>query len=94
MRLLLVHQILYSTLINKNNISCNANRTGTLHCAHSQNGLKDIQNRHRQLSERGAELKLLDKNETELATGSSSFQGALLNEKAGTINPLSYCYRT
>ena len=78
-------------LINKNNISCNANRAGTLHCAHSQNGLKDIKIRHRQLSDRGAELKLLDENETELATGSSSFQGALLNEKAGTINPLSYC---
>ena len=29
-------------LINENNISCNATRTGTLHCAHSQNGLKDI----------------------------------------------------
>jgi len=78
-------------LINKNNISCNANRAGTLHCAHSQNGLKDIKNRYRQLSERGAELKVLDQNETELVTGSSSFQGALLNEKAGTINPLSYC---
>ncbi len=78
-------------LINKNNISCNANRAGTLHCAHSQNGLKDIKIRHRQLSDRGAELKLLDENETELATGSFSFQGALLNEKAGTINPLSYC---
>jgi L-2-hydroxyglutarate oxidase LhgO len=47
-------------LINKNNISCNANRAGTLHCAHSQNGLKDIKNRYRQLSERGAELKVLD----------------------------------
>ena len=78
-------------LINKNNISCNATRTGTLHCAHSQNGLKDIKIRHRQLSERGAELKLLDEYETELATGSSSFNGSLLNQKAGTINPLSYC---
>ena len=53
--------------------------------------MKDIKIRHRQLSGRGAELKLLDENETELVTGSSSFQGALLNEKAGTINPLSYC---
>ena len=78
-------------LINENNISCNATLTGTLHCAHSQNGLKDIEIRHRQLSERGAKLKLLDKNETELVTGSSSFHGSLLNENAGTINPLSYC---
>ena len=53
-------------LINKNSIRCNLTRSGTLHCAHSQKGLKDIQNRHRQLSERGAKLNLLDKNETEL----------------------------
>lgn len=78
-------------LIDQNNINCNANRAGTLHCAHSKNGLKDITNRHRQLTERGAQLKLLDNYETKLATGSSSFHGALLNEKAGTINPLSYC---
>ena len=78
-------------IINKNNICCNLTSSGTLHCAHSQKGLKDIQNRHQQLTERGAKLKLLDKNETELLTGSSSFYGSLLNEKAGTINPLSYC---
>jgi len=79
------------SLIDKNNISCNVSNSGTLHCAHSQKGLKDIQNRHRQLSERGAALKLLDRNETELLTGSPSFYGSLLNETAGTINPLSYC---
>ena len=78
-------------LIDDNNIRCNATRSGTLHCAHSINGFKDIQDRHRQLSNRGAELKLLDKSETQLLTGSSSFYGSLLNEKAGTINPLSYC---
>ena len=78
-------------LIDTNHISCNATRSGTLHCAHSQKGLKDIQNRHRQLSDRGAKLKLLDRDKTRAITGSSSFYGALLNEKAGTINPLSYC---
>ena len=78
-------------LIDDNNIRCNATRSGTLHCAHSQNGLKDIEIRYRQLSERGANITLLDKNETTIATGSSSFYGSLLNENAGTINPLSYC---
>ena len=78
-------------LIDDNNIRCNATRSGTLHCAHSQNGLKDIEIRYRQLSERGANITLLDKNETAIATGSSSFYGSLLNENAGTINPLSYC---
>lgn len=78
-------------LIDKYNIDCNANRSGTLHCAHSHKGLKDIQNRYLQLTERGAELELLDRERAEKRIGSSKFYGALLNKKAGTINPLSYC---
>ena len=78
-------------LINENEINCSANRSGTLHCAHSQKGLVDIELRFKQLSERGAELELLDRNETKQRTGSSSFFSSLLNKKAGTINPLDYC---
>ena len=78
-------------LIDKYNIDCNANRSGTIHCAHSHKGLKDIQNRYLQLTERGAELELLDRERAEKRIGSSKFYGALLNKKAGTINPLSYC---
>ena len=78
-------------LINKNEINCSANRSGTLHCAHSFKGFKDIQDRYQQLTERGAELELLDREEAGKRIGSSKFHGALLNKKAGTINPLSYC---
>ncbi|MDP6163363.1 MAG: FAD-binding oxidoreductase [Candidatus Thioglobus sp.] len=78
-------------LIDKYNIDCNANRSGTLHCAHSRKGFKDIQNRYQQLTERGAELDLLGPEEAWKRIGSSKFHGALLNKKAGTINPLSYC---
>ena len=78
-------------LINENEINCSSNRSGTLHCAHSQKGLVDIELRFKQLSERGAELELLDRNETQQRTGSSSFFSSLLNKKAGTINPLDYC---
>ena len=78
-------------LINENEINCSANRSGTLNCAHSQKGLVDIELRFKQLSERGAELELLDRNETQQRTGSSSFFSSLLNKKAGTINPLDYC---
>ena len=84
------HDLVFS-LINENEINCSANRSGTLHCAHSQKGLADIELRFKQLSERGAELELLDRNETQQRTGSSSFFGSLLNKKAGTINPLDYC---
>ena len=78
-------------LIDKYDIKCSANRSGTLHCAHSQNGLKDIQKRYQQLSTRGAKLELLDKQQTNQRIGSSKFFGALFNKSAGTINPLSYC---
>ena len=84
------HDLVFS-LINENEINCSANRSGTLHCAHSQKGLTDIELRFKQLSERGAELELLDINETQQRTGSSSFFGSLLNKKGGTINPLDYC---
>ena len=75
------HDLVFS-LINENEINCSANRSGTLHCAHSQKGLVDIELRFKQLSERGAELELLDRNETQQRTGSSSFFGSLLNKKS------------
>jgi glycine/D-amino acid oxidase-like deaminating enzyme len=79
------------SLIDDYGINCSANRSGTLHCAHSEKGLKDIQMRFKQLSKRGAELELLDKQQTEQRIGSSKFFGSLFNKKAGIINPLDYC---
>jgi len=79
------------SLIDNYEINCSANRSGTLHCAHSEKGLKDIQLRFKQLSERGAELELLDRQQTQQRIGSSKFFGSLFNKKAGIINPLDYC---
>jgi len=79
------------SLIDYYEINCSANRSGTLHCAHSKKGLKDIQLRFKQLSERGAELELLDQQQTQQRIGSSKFFGSLFNKKAGIINPLDYC---
>ena len=77
--------------IKQYDIKCHSNRMGTLHCAHSQKGLSDLQLRFKQLSERGAELELLDKHQTQQRIGSSNFFGSLYNKHAGTINPLGYC---
>ena len=79
------------SLIDNYEINCSANRSGTLHCAHSKKGLKDIQLRFKQLSERGAELELFDRQQTQQRIGSSKFFGSLFNKKAGIINPLDYC---
>nr|WP_217359559.1 FAD-binding oxidoreductase [Ruegeria arenilitoris] len=77
-------------LIAKHDINCEPVRNGTLHCAHSTKGLRDLQERHAQLSATGAPVELLSANQTEQRTGSAAFQGALFDPRAGTIQPLSY----
>ncbi len=79
-------------LIEKHAIACEATRAGTLYCAHSAAGLKDIKERYRQLSALGAEVKLLSAQQTAARTGSQVFHGALLNPQAGTIQPMAYCH--
>ena len=79
------------SLIKKHEISCHAVRTGTLHLAHSASGLADIQDRYNQQFRRRAPVEILDATETAKRVGTGSFLGALLDRRAGTIHPLSYC---
>ncbi len=79
------------SLIDQHNIACEPTRAGTLHCAHSPEGFKDLQERYRQGNRYGAPLRLLDAQETAARTGSSTFAGALHDPRAGTIQPLAYC---
>ncbi|MGI3170230.1 NAD(P)/FAD-dependent oxidoreductase [Pseudooceanicola sp. C21-150M6] len=78
------------SLIAKHGITCEATRNGTLHLAHSAAGLRDITDRHRQQAARGAPVELLSAAETARRTGTTRFYGALLDHRAGTIQPLSY----
>ncbi|MEM7120280.1 MAG: FAD-binding oxidoreductase [Pseudomonadota bacterium] len=77
-------------LIERFGISCEATRHGTLHCAHSRRGLADLQRRHEQQRARQAPVDLLDADETASRTGTTRFHGALLDRRAGTIQPLGY----
>ena len=77
-------------LIAQHDIQCEPVRNGTLHCAHSSKGFADLQTRHRQLSQDGAPVELLDQAEATWRTGSSAFHGALFDPRAGTIQPLGY----
>jgi glycine/D-amino acid oxidase-like deaminating enzyme len=79
-------------LIEEHQIECEPLRNATLHCADSKAGLKALQQREAQWQQRGAPVKLLDPEETAARTGSQSFYGALMDERAGTIQPLSYAY--
>ena len=77
-------------LIEKHQIRCEVMRRGTLHCAHSAAGLRDLEARKAQHVARGAPVKLLDASETARRTGSSAYSGALWDGRAGTIQPLAY----
>lgn len=77
-------------LIQRECIACEPTRAGTLHLAHSAAGLRDLRSRHQQGVRLGAPVSLLDPAETARRTGSAIFHGALLDPRAGTVQPLGY----
>ncbi len=77
-------------LIAKHGIQCEAIRKGTLHCAHSPGGFGQLKMREDQWGRRGAPVTLLDKQQAEPKIGSRAFHGALLDKRAGTLQPLAY----
>jgi glycine/D-amino acid oxidase-like deaminating enzyme len=76
--------------IEKYKIDCDPVHNGTLHCAVGRAGLAEIHERARQWSERGAPVKALDATEAAARIGSDAYAGALIDMRAGTIQPLAY----
>ena len=77
-------------LIETQSIDCAPVRAGTLHCAHSAAGLRDLQSRYAQLTASGAPVELISAQDARARTGSASFHGALFDPRAGVIQPLAY----
>jgi glycine/D-amino acid oxidase-like deaminating enzyme len=77
-------------LIQQYGIECEASRRGTLHCAWGAKGMIDMTERARQWLARGAPVQLLDEKDTRALVGSGAFRGALLDRRAGTLQPLAY----
>ena len=77
-------------LIDKHKIACEVERSGTLHCAVGAKGFAELGERERQWKSRGAPVRLLGKAEAEAKIGTAAYAGALLDERAGTIQPLAY----
>jgi glycine/D-amino acid oxidase-like deaminating enzyme len=77
-------------LIDAHDIACEPVRHGTLHCAHSPKGFKDLEMRFAQQKALGAPVTLLDAAAARQRTGSDKVQGALHDARAGTIQPLAY----
>ncbi len=77
-------------LVERHAIACEVERQGTLHCAVGPKGLDELKERERQWRSRGAPVRLLDAAETQAKVGTAAYAGALLDERAGTIQPLAY----
>lgn len=77
-------------LIERHAIDCEAVREGTLHCAESPSGYRELEDRLDQWRARGAPVELLDRDQAAPAIGSTAYHGALLDRRAGTIQPLGY----
>ena len=78
-------------LIKKYNIECEVTNTGTIHAAHGKLGFVDLQYRKSEWDRLGAPVDLLSADETAELTGTRRFYGALVDKRAGTINPMGYC---
>ncbi|WP_143957558.1 NAD(P)/FAD-dependent oxidoreductase [Rhodoligotrophos appendicifer] len=77
-------------IIERNQISCEVQRSGTLHCAVGAAGVEELEQRTEQWAARGAAVRLLDAEETAAKTGTTVFSASLLDDRAGTIQPLGY----
>jgi len=78
------------SLIERYAIDCQLRREGTLHMAHNARGLDDLRSRCAQWQRRGAPVELLTGSASEAATGTTRIAGALLDRRAGTLNPMGY----
>ncbi len=77
-------------IVERYGIGCEAVRNGTLHCAVGRGGLAEITRRAAQWQARGADVALLDAGQARDLTGTDAYAGALLDRRAGTIQPLAY----
>ena len=77
-------------LVDKHKIACELERKGTLHCAVGKSGVKQLEQRAEQWLARGAAVRLLGAEETAEKVGSTAYAASLLDNRAGTIQPLAY----
>ncbi len=77
-------------LIGQHGIECEASPRGSLHCAPDAKGEAELRRREAEWRQLGAAVTLLGAAETGRLTGSRLYRSALLDRRAGTIQPLAY----
>jgi glycine/D-amino acid oxidase-like deaminating enzyme len=76
--------------IRRYGIDCQARNQGSLHMAHNDAGLDDLRAREAQWQRRGADVELLTGAVCIDHCGTDKVTGALLDRRAGVINPMAY----
>lgn len=77
-------------LVERHGIACEAETSGTIHCAVGPEGLRELEDRAAQWQRHGAPVELLTAAQTADKVGTSAYAGGLLDRRAGTIQPLAY----
>ncbi|MGM8890773.1 L-pipecolate oxidase [Psychrobacter sp. 1Y1] len=77
-------------LIERYNIDAQATNAGNIHMAHNAKGEADVDIRYEQQSRRGANVEVLTGSKCHEYCGTMSINKALLDHRAGTVNPLAY----
>lgn len=77
-------------LIERHSIDAQATHSGTLHMAHNRKGAEELKRRVEQFQSRGAPVELLENAACSDRIGTDNIHAALLDHRAGTLNPLAY----
>ena len=77
-------------LIRRYDLRCSPVRTGWIQPAYSLKGLRAIEARCGQWARRGADVQLLNAQDTAALLGTTTYLGAWIDRRGGSIQPMSY----
>ncbi len=82
---------LVSSLVERHNLDCDFQSTGTVNIAHNANAMRHLENRCRQMQDLGAAVELIDGESAQAISASPVYRhGGIHDPGAATIHPLSY----
>ncbi|HYF07843.1 MAG TPA: FAD-binding oxidoreductase [Acetobacteraceae bacterium] len=77
-------------LIRRHQISCEARQEGTIRAAIGEAHAADVRRTAEQCARRGWPVRFLDARETAAITGTDRYSGAMVDDRGGDVQPLSY----
>lgn len=77
-------------LISKYRIACDPMRAGWMQLSYSEAGIEALYKRARQWEMLGTPVRYLDRKDVQSRTGTPVFSGGWLDQRAGSVQPLSY----